>query len=64
MIEIYQAKARTVQLDDYCHLSQDKYMNLVEWQNGEGFDLELDGHHLALTWGQLEALQVLAHYKG
>ena len=64
MIETYQAKARHVLLDDYCHMSRDKYLHLVEWQNGEGFDIELDGQKLALTWGQLEALQVLAHYKG
>lgn len=64
MIETYQAKARTVQLDDYCHMSCGKQLYLVEWWNGEGFDLELDGHHFAMTWGQLEALQVLAHYKG
>ena len=64
MIETYQAKARHVLLDDYCHMSRDKYLHLVEWQNGEGFDIEVGGHHFALTWGQLEALQVLAHYKG
>ncbi len=63
MIKIYQVTARELDLDKYCYMSEDKQLYLVEWQNGEGFDVELDGHHFALTWGQLEALNILAHYK-
>lgn len=63
MIKTYQVTARELDLQPYCYLSENKQLYLVEWQNGEGFDLELDGQRFALTWGQLEALNILAHYK-
>lgn len=63
MIKTYQVTTRELDLDKYCYLSENKQLYLTEWQNGEGFDCELDGQRFALTWGQLEALNMLAHYK-
>jgi hypothetical protein len=65
MIDCYERKARFTELKAYCHHSKDNdFMEVCEWHNGEGFDVNIsDQNSIALTWGQWEALQVLVSYK-
>ncbi len=63
-IKQYSRKAIFDELKNYCHLSKkDDFIELCEWQNGEGFDVEI-GTNLArrfqLTWGEFEAVKTLA----
>lgn len=62
-IEVYQRKAIFDELKNYCHLSKEHdYIEICEWYNGEGFDVEISGKPGAkfqLTWGQLDALNTL-----
>lgn len=64
----YQRKAKSTELNPYCHLSKEHDMiEVTEWHNGEGFDvyLQSDGstRQFSLTWGEFEALQVCVAYK-
>jgi len=62
-MEQYSRTAIFDKLKNYCHLSEDHdYIEICEWHNGEGFDVEIDGNPGAkfqLTWGQLDALNTL-----
>lgn len=65
MIEVTTRKAKFTNLKPYCHHSKEHdYMEVTEWSNGEGLDINInDKKHISLTWGELEALQVLINYK-
>lgn len=39
------------------------FIEVTEWENGEGIDVIFDDKIIQLSWGQLEAINVLAHYK-
>jgi hypothetical protein len=65
MIETSTRKSKFTELKPYCHHSKEHdYMEVTEWSNGEGFDVNInDKKHISLSWGELEALQVLINYK-
>ena len=65
MIDLYKLQAKFTKLKGYCAFAKSEdYMELVEWHNGEGFDLNINGDKVySFTWGQFEALQALAAYK-
>lgn len=65
MIGTYTRPAKTTDLKPYCHHSKDDdYMEVTEWVNGEGFDVNVsDKERISLTYGQWECLQVLVNYK-
>lgn len=65
MIESHTRKAKFMNLKSYCHHSKEHdYMEVTEWSNGEGVDVNIDDKkHFSLTWGEYEALQVLINYK-
>lgn len=47
-------------LKDYCHLAKPHdIIEVCEWSNGEGFDVSIGEKQLALTYGELTALEVL-----
>jgi hypothetical protein len=51
-------------LKKYCHLTQEhSFIEVTEWWNGEGIDVAFDDKIIQLSWGQLDAINVLAHYK-
>ena len=62
-MEIYERKAKFSELKKYCHLAKpESFIEVCEWNNGEGFDVTIDNRHLQLTWGELEAINVLSKY--
>lgn len=65
MIEVTTRKAKFTNLKPYCHHSKEHdYMEVTDWSNGEGLDVNInDKKHISLTWGELDALQVLINYK-
>jgi hypothetical protein len=51
-------------LRKYCHLAKEhSFIEVTEWENGEGIDVAFDDKIIQLSWGQLDAINVLAHYK-
>jgi hypothetical protein len=65
MIETYNLPAKFIKLKNYCVFAKSEdYMEFIEWHNGEGFDLNINGDRIcSFTWGQYEALRVLEAYK-
>ena len=68
MIETYDRKAKFALLKPYDFFaSEDDFIELTEWNNGEGFDVTINGkganEKISLTWGQWDALQALVAYK-
>ncbi len=66
-ISTYTRKSKYIDLKDYCPFSEkNDFVELTEWNNGEGFDVTVSGKFdtkFSLTWGQWESLQVLVNYK-
>ena len=61
----YERKARMTELRQYDHLAKEHdFIEVCEWNNGEGFDFTINERHFQLSWGEFEALTVLVHYKG
>jgi hypothetical protein len=62
----YIRNAKFTELKPYDHLAKEHdFIELCEWYNGEGFDVTFsDRKSISLTWGEFEALQALAHFKG
>ena len=50
-------------LTDYCYLSKEHgYIEITEWTNGDGFDIDLSSHeeqYMRMTWGQFKLLKKL-----
>ena len=68
-IEVSKRRAIFSELKGYCHLSSDNdYMEVTEWSNGEGYDVCIDrkngGEKFSLTHGEVELLTVLLNWKG
>lgn len=52
--------SRMVELKDYDHTSKlDDFLEVTEWSNGEGFDLNISRgeQHISFTWGEFAAMQ-------
>ena len=67
-IEVSKRRAVFAELKPYCnHSSENDYMEVTEWSNGEGYDLVIDrkrgSEKFSLTYGEWELLQVLMNYK-
>lgn len=39
--------------------NESDYIEITEWTNGEGFDVDINGKMLQLTYGQLNAINYL-----
>ena len=66
-MELYERKSKfTGNLKAYCHHHKEHdYMEVTEWHNGEGFDVNIDGKQtFSLTWGEYECMQALVLFKG
>jgi hypothetical protein len=68
-IEVSQRRAVFSEIKDYCMLSGDHdYMEVTQWSNGEGFDINIDRKRglekFSLSCGEWELLQVLMNWKG
>lgn len=67
MVETYNRKSKWLELKPYCHHAKDdSFMEVVEWSNGEGFDVIIESRgkeQISMTWGQWEALNVLVNYR-
>ena len=50
-------------LKDFDHLSKEHdYIEVVQWNNGEGWDIFINERHVSLTYGQLEAINYLTKH--
>ena len=60
-MEKYTRKAVFSELRKYDHLADDgDFIEVTEWNNGEGFDVEIVGKlstRFQLTWGEYTALK-------
>ena len=67
MIEINERTAKFTELKPYDMFAKpDDYMEVCEWSNGEGVDVNINSNgdqRFSLTWGQWEALNALIAYK-
>jgi hypothetical protein len=51
-------------LNKYCHhAKENSFIEVSEWENGEGIDVTLNDKIISLSWGELDAINVLTHYK-
>lgn len=59
----YNRKAVFTELKDYDHCAgEGDFIEVCQWKNGEGFDVEIVGKlntRFQLTWGEYKALKVL-----
>lgn len=63
-MKTYIRKSKMDDLKKYCHHAKEhSFIEVTEWENGEGIDVIFDDKIIQLSWGQLEAINVLAHYK-
>lgn len=61
-MEIYKRKSINDKLSKYTYSTKDNsfYIEITEWNNGEGWDIDIDGRkHITLTLGELEAINYL-----
>lgn len=61
-MEIYKRKSINDKLSKYTYSAKDNssYIEITEWKNGEGWDIDIDGRKLfSLTFGELEAINYL-----
>ena len=62
--EAYNRKAVFSEVKDYCHLSKPfDYVEVIQWNNGEGFDVDMStsqgNETLRITYGQWRLLKKL-----
>jgi hypothetical protein len=51
-------------LRDYCHMAKpDVNIEVCGWINGEGWDISIDERIVSLTYGELDAINVLTKIK-
>lgn len=62
-IKTYKLDAAITELQEYDHAAKrGAYMEIVMWNNGEGFDVNLHSHtdqSFSLMWGKFKALKKL-----
>jgi hypothetical protein len=68
-MKTYARDSKFTELKNYCHMSsQDDFMEITEWHNGEGFDIVVSNKNneqrFSLTHGQYECLQAMIAYRG
>lgn len=61
----YELKAVSENLNKFDYLAKEHdYIEVVEWDNGEGFNIDLNGKIIQLTDGQLRAINYLVETLG
>ena len=59
-MEFNSRKAVNDKLKKYDYLAKDEdYIEIVEWTNGEGYDIMINDETISLTEGQLNAINYL-----
>lgn len=62
-IDTYKRKTVFTRLKPYCYFAgEDDFIEVCEWKNGEGFDVEVSGklqERFQLTYGEFQALKKL-----
>ena len=62
-IEEYKRKSVFADLSQFDYLAKkDSYIEITEWKNGEGFDININNHqeqYFNITHGQLKAIKKL-----
>lgn len=59
-MERYEKKTVMDDLKKYDYLSKDTdYIEVSEWNNGEGWDIVINGRYIHLTYGELKAINYL-----
>jgi hypothetical protein len=62
-IDIYERRAGFVELKKFdVHSKKDDFVEIVEWHNGEGFDVEISSdlpQRFQLTYGAFDAIKKL-----
>ncbi len=56
------SKRKTVyeDLKKFCYIAKDNdYIEVTEWTNGEGWDINLNDKKISLTYGELNAINYL-----
>lgn len=47
-------------LRKYCHHAKDSdFIEVTEWTNGEGWDIQIKDRNISLTYGELDAINYL-----
>ena len=69
MIEVSKRRAIFSELEGYCcHASDNDYMEVTQWSNGEGYDICINRkkgqEKFSLTFGEFDLLTVLMNWKG
>lgn len=56
-MEFKKRKSVNARLKKFDCLAKDhSFIEVTEWTNGEGWDINIDDRHIALTMGELEAI--------
>ena len=64
-METYNRETILTELSKYCHMAKEHdIIEVTKWFNGEGIDVTVGNKMFSLTYGELEAINVLTHYKG
>ena len=45
-----------------CLAKKTSFIEIIEWTNGEGWDITIDNKNFSLTFGQLEAINYLTKH--
>lgn len=61
IMDVYNRKAIFESLSEYCVFAdKDAFIEVCEWHNGEGFDVEISSklgdNTFSLTWGEYDAM--------
>lgn len=60
----YERKTFFAKLQDFCHIAEkDSFIELTEWKNGEGFDVNIHNYgekFIQLSWGEFKLIKKLA----
>ena len=60
----YKREAVSEELTKYCHLAKDsEFIEVCQWHNGEGLDISIGDRIFMLSWGELDAINVLSKIK-
>lgn len=59
-MEINNRRSINDKLNKYCYIAkEDDYIEVTEWTNKEGWDIEFNNKHISLTSGELDAINFL-----
>jgi len=62
-MKIINKKSITDDLSKYTYsTNKSDYIEITEWENGEGFNIDLNGTLISLSHGDLAAINLLTNY--